>query len=83
MGKNSKVNSSFNAYPNPVSNMLTIENIKPSSIVSIYNINQRLVNSIDSKNSTLRLNMKGLKNGMYIIEIKNESGIKWKKIVKN
>lgn len=83
IGKNSKVNNSFNAYPNPVSNILTIENIKPSSIVSIYNINQQLVNSIDSKNSTLRLDMKGLKKGMYIIVIKNESGIKWKKIVKN
>ncbi len=72
------------AYPNPVSNSLTIENPYQCSMqLSIYNITGKLLYNSQSENYTTTIDMSPYEAGIYFVEMKLNDGRKAvRKIVK-
>ena len=60
----------INIYPNPTKRFLHLENISLESNIFIYNSFGKIVQAYKSKNL---IDLENLKNGIYWIEIKNES----------
>ncbi|MBO7459332.1 MAG: T9SS type A sorting domain-containing protein, partial [Bacteroidales bacterium] len=60
-------NSNICIYPNPTSDFIHIENIKPQS-VSIYSLDGKLIKSIENANV---IDIRDLNEGVYLINIDN------------
>lgn len=70
-------------FPNPVNDILNIENINSITInsIKVYDLLGRLV--LVGKNNFDQLNISLLKNGLFLIKIETDKGVLTKKIVKN
>lgn len=70
---------SLKLYPNPVINELTVENIKPNSIIEIYNLDGKIL----IKSSQTKTDVSSLNNGVYLVKIKQpETPITTYKLIK-
>ncbi|MBL4716215.1 MAG: hypothetical protein COC01_06550 [Bacteroidetes bacterium] len=74
----------FNVYPNPVSNVLTIDyNSKETNIIEIYNILGKKLDKMDA-NGKLEYSVEHLPNGLYFIKIKDQdNNILTKSFIRN
>ncbi len=63
-------------YPNPVADVLHIDNITTISNISIYNINGQRVFNKPSNSSTAVLQMSNLQPGIYLLILENKKGEK-------
>ena len=70
----------LNLYPNPVTNILTIDSEIPLTRVEIYSMLGKKVKEINSDFNSIRTN--SLSNGVYIFKIYSENGIATKKLIK-
>ncbi|ASB49406.1 CotH kinase family protein [Alkalitalea saponilacus] len=63
--------NSFNVFPNPASDFINIISADPIKTVAIYDINGRILKSFreDDFSNQRRLNLHGLANGIYLLEI--------------
>lgn len=78
--------SAIKIYPNPFSNLITIETNEPIFKIEIYNLLGQIVKSkiIDSPtNNSVNINLSELVQGNYIAKIYVENGEKSVKIIKN
>ena len=66
--------SSYNVFPNPVKDILTVsgEDMKQ---VTIYNALGQMVKSINCNDDTVQINVNDLQNGMYIVNVINHNGV--------
>ncbi len=67
-------------YPNPVSDMLTVDSKLPLSKVEIYSILGQRVKEINSDFNSISINY--LSSGIYMIKIYSEKGITSRKLIK-
>ncbi|MBL7909865.1 MAG: T9SS type A sorting domain-containing protein [Bacteroidia bacterium] len=75
--------NSFNLYPNPTTNNITINVLVPIDKLEILNVVGELLiskNSLDEK--YVIIDLSGLPNGVYFIRSETEHGIVVKKVVK-
>ena len=70
-------------FPNPVNEKLTIISNDIVDQISIYEINGRLIESIDNKNNATTIDFSNKKEGFYLIKIQSKGEIYTKKIIKN
>jgi len=68
------------AYPNPVTNVLNLENIEHNATLALYDITGKQVYS--QLNTNNQINTSALKGGMYYLKITEKSATKTLKIVK-
>jgi hypothetical protein len=83
-GINESRNVLFNLYPNPASDIVTL-NINNSNIadfeIKIYNIMGYLVRSESLKQNQQKINVGDLNNGIYMIEIKSKEWSEKQKLI--
>jgi len=72
--------SSFNLYPNPITNILNIQGIDQDVNFKIYNIQGEIINQ--GKSVAQQIDTHLLPSGLYIFEIQNEQGIERHKVLK-
>jgi hypothetical protein len=77
------INDNFAVYPNPVEDVLLIDNDEAISMqVNIYNMYGNLVSSFQTNNNS-PISVQELQSGIYIIEIfTQEKGISRKRFMK-
>jgi len=76
--------SSYNLYPNPVGNQLTINNIGDVNKIEVYNIIGKMVKSVDNLSTNgVTIVTSNLTSGVYFVTFHNESGVQTTKFVKN
>jgi len=77
------INNSFKLYPNPVSNILNIENTVNSGIytVELFNITGKSVFKTISSDKLLQLSLADFSKGIYILEISTDIGIFRERII--
>ena len=65
--------SSYNVFPNPVKDVLTVsgENMKQ---VTVYNALGQLVKSVSCSDDTVQINVNDLQSGMYFVNVINKNG---------
>jgi hypothetical protein len=70
-------------YPNPTPNLLNISGIERSSTIKIYNTLGNILLKFDNKTGDETIDLSNLNVGLYLIEIANEKGTFFSKVVKN
>lgn len=72
-------------FPNPSSGKISIIYKTSLTKVNIYSQTGQLVRKIDikDKSENVKLNVEGLENGVYLIELQNDSEKSWKKVIIN
>ena len=65
--------TSYNVYPNPVKDVLTVtgEDMKQ---VTVYNALGQLVKSVNCNDNTVQINVNDLQNGMYFVNVISNNG---------
>ncbi len=69
-------------YPNPVKNELHIENFLAEGEVEIYSANGSLIRRKRLEVGLNSLDISGFKQGMYMVKVIIEDGVKYRKIIK-
>lgn len=65
--------SSIKVYPNPVSDILKIENLKPNSSLELIDTSGKLLKSFSNKASKTEINVKNLASGIYYLKVDGQS----------
>lgn len=68
-GVNDAVFSGFKAYPNPVNNILTVENALAIEKVEVYNVTGQLVLTQAVKSTNAQINTEKLAAGAYLLNV--------------
>jgi hypothetical protein len=69
-------------YPNPVTSDLTVTELKINSIVSISNLNGKVLISGTAKSTTMKINLSSLMNGVYLIKVMDNNETRISKLIK-
>ena len=70
----------LSVYPNPVTNVLSIDSETPLTKVEVYSMLGKKVKEVNSDFKSISTN--NLSNGVYIIRIYSENGLATKKLIK-
>lgn len=73
----------YDIYPNPVTNKLTISGINDVNRIEIFDISGRVVKSVEVASEKVSMNLSDLQSGVYIISLHNKKGIQTAKFIKN
>jgi uncharacterized delta-60 repeat protein len=74
-------NFSFNIYPNPSNEFLTVNNLPINSTIKIIDINGKVVYNSIIQNIETAINVRDFKNGVYNIQVVNNQVVSNKKII--
>ena len=74
--------SSISAYPNPVSNFWNVQAKEAIIEISVYNLLGQAVIMASPNSDTYQVDMTSLDTGIYLTNIKTETGIKTIRIIK-
>ena len=77
------LNDLIKMYPNPANDFVTISNVPIGSKVMVTDINGKLVYSSETNNEQTTISTTNFVNGVYIIQIQNNSAVANKKLVVN
>ena len=78
------LNNSFEVFPNPTSNYLAIKNLENLAItgMTIIDVSGKIVLD-ETNNFNNVINVEGLENGVYFLQVKTAAGIANMKFIKN
>ena len=79
------LNDNITIFPNPTSNLVTIENsIYPIQSIILFDVSGKEVKTVSNiNNNKTVISLSDIENGLYIVKIVTEKGIINKKIIKN
>src|SRR5690606_39216260 len=86
LSNNEFITATFNVFPNPATNMVTITNNENIVVeqVTIYDISGKVINTqIFNKENEVQLNVEHLASGTYMLHIQTSEGTAVKKLVRN
>ena len=73
----------LNAYPNPTSSMLYIEDVKVGSVVQVISINGNLVYTSLVNRNNISIDMGTMNNGIYLVRLVEKDKVSVVRVVKN
>ena len=77
-------NTDISVFPNPVSNLLTVETSESINQASVYNSSGQLVKQIrESNGGLLQINVQDLESGMYVLKVETDNNTFVERIVKS
>ncbi|WP_310554425.1 T9SS type A sorting domain-containing protein [Flavobacterium sp.] len=76
-------NNKISMYPNPVENIMIIDNLDSGNEIKIYDLSGKLLFQMNSNATNEKINMDFLASGFYLLSIKNDTSIKNIKFLKN
>ncbi len=75
---------SFELYPNPVDNILTIEKLDGANKIEIYNVVGKLVNTVDNlMTPSVNINTSDFAKGIYFVTVHYNESVQSTKFIKN
>ena len=76
-------NINVSIYPNPAKSLFNVYSSNKIYKIEINDISGKLIKSEIFNNNNIEMNILDLSNGIYLIKVFNESGVKNLKIIKN
>ncbi|MCF6170131.1 MAG: T9SS type A sorting domain-containing protein [Bacteroidales bacterium] len=77
-----KVEFTYDMYPNPVVSSLNISGVEDVNKIDIYDISGKLVRTFIVDTERVSMNLSELKSGVYIISLYNKTGVQTSKFIK-
>ena len=74
-------NNIFSVYPNPAKDNFFIESSANSNLISLYTLNGILIRKFKSNLNLTQIDVDDLERGVYILEISNDLGVNYQKIL--
>ena len=74
--------ANFRMYPNPVSNVLVLENTSKVNSLTIFNATGALVTSMNLSGNEISIDLSSLTPGIYFIRFNTSNGIAAKRFIK-
>ena len=74
-------NNIFSVYPNPAKDNFFIESSANSNLIALYTLNGILIRKFKSNLNLTQIDVDDLERGVYILEISNDSGVNYQKIL--
>lgn len=78
-----QTSAALTVYPNPVSDVLTINGLKQNGTVLLYNADGKLLQQQTVSAQTMTMDMSKYAKGMYLLQYKTEENAVSQKIIKN
>ena len=69
----------INVYPNPATDVIYVDNAEGAQ-VSVFDMNGRMVNSVESASANQAIDASSLAKGMYIVRIVDGQNVTTKKV---
>ncbi len=82
IGISNEVLNNVRVYPNPTTGLVQIENAQNASIM-VYNVIGELVAAVRNANQYNTIDLSGLHNGTYMMQIVSDNAVKTQKIILN
>lgn len=79
VGVNEIAAGEINVYPNPATNVIYVANAEGAQ-VSVFDMNGRMVNSVESASANQAIDASSLAKGMYIVRIVDGQNVTTKKV---
>jgi len=73
----------YSMYPNPVLNVLNIDNTADVSQIDVFDATGRMVRTVEVSSSKVTIDVADLETGVYIVNVHNEKGAASSKFIKN
>ncbi len=80
--KEDVLNDNFTMYPNPVHNVLMLNNISNVNTINIYSISGKLISRISNSGNNAQIDVSNLPAGMYLIMMDTDKGSSAKRFIK-
>lgn len=81
-GVNDIYSNTLKVYPNPASELLTVElEDSPDHVLSLYDISGKLVLQVQANEERTEMNISGLQSGIYILKAMDSSGREYVRMV--
>ena len=77
--------SKISLYPNPANEYVDIQisdNAVNVTMMEVYDVYGKLINTVEVVNNPTRINVSGLANGMYFVRVTTDNGVATKSFVK-
>jgi hypothetical protein len=74
--------SSLNIYPNPASDIVNISNTDNAKVISVADINGRIVLAQNVSGQNISLDVSALQKGVYILQLSGNNGIQVSRLIK-
>ena len=71
----------FTLYPNPANQEINIFLCTFDNVISIYNLQGKLVKQIFVSNTNCKIDITDLSSGMYVLEVRNNKGKDFQKFI--
>jgi hypothetical protein len=75
------VKTEFTIFPNPVASELFIETSNQNNNISIYSLQGVLVKKVVANSNITKINVNDLSSAVYFVEVLNDKGKKYQKII--
>ncbi len=75
--------SKLSVYPNPAHNFVKVSGLSAGDIVTINDVNGRVVYEATAAKSYLDINIAGLHAGVYFVKVSNAKDVLIKRVIKN
>jgi hypothetical protein len=69
-------------YPNPASDVINLEGLSINANIIVMDATARIIDQLNATESTLRLNVSDYESGIYLIQVKDDFGIRTERVIK-
>ncbi len=73
----------YSMYPNPVLNVLNIDNTSDVTHIDVYDATGKMVRTTEVSTNNVTIDVADLQTGVYIVNVTNEKGTQTSKFIKN
>jgi uncharacterized repeat protein (TIGR02543 family) len=74
--------SVLKAYPNPATTFVNVDGLAEGTVISVYNLDGKMMFAAKAQKQTTRLNVNDLAPGIYLIKSNDNNGIKISRFIK-
>ena len=78
-----KANDQISVYPNPINDVLTIQDLMSGSFIELYDVTGKVIYNSKVQESQIRIDLSDFPSGVYHLIVQHEGGAEFKRLLKN
>lgn len=82
VGTEETTSDTWKIYPNPVSDMINLEGLSVNAQITIMDATGRIIDQFNALETIVHLNVSDFESGIYLIQVKDDFGIRSERVIK-